>query len=85
VKRVYRVMKAHGLLLEHHTEAARNGGTMAVLSSTGLIPAGALTGSRSAATTARKSGSYSRSIAATARRSPGRRPLAASTAPISAI
>jgi transposase-like protein len=51
VKRVYRVMKAHELLLERHTGNACNGGMTVASQSIGRTRAGARTGSRSAATT----------------------------------
>src|SRR5262249_30280784 len=80
VKRVYRVMKAHGLLLERHTGSHVERRTMAASPSIGPTRAGARTGSRSAATTASGCASPSLSTAATARQSPGWRRPAASTA-----
>jgi HTH-like domain len=51
VKRVYRVTKANGLLLERHTGRTRNAGMTVGSRSIARIPVGARTGLRSAATT----------------------------------
>ena len=59
-KRIYRVMKAHGLLLNRHA-----GGMTAASRSMSAIDAGAPMASRSAATMARGCGLPSRSIAVT--------------------
>ena len=65
-KRVYRVMKVHGLLLQRHSgrgEEHRHDGRIA----TPATPAGARTGSRSAVTMAKRSASPLRSTAAIAK------------------
>lgn len=64
-KRVYRVMKVHGLLLSETANAARNGVTTAGSPSTSATPAGAPTGWRSPATMARRCVSHSRSTVVT--------------------
>ena len=65
-KRVYRVMKVHGLLLDRHTPASS--GVMTDASpSMSATAAGAPTALRSAATTVNGCGSPSRSIAVIAR------------------
>jgi hypothetical protein len=51
VKRVYRVMKANGLLLERHTGRTRNADMTVGSRSIARIPVGARTGLRSPATT----------------------------------
>ena len=66
-KRVYRVMKAHGLLLQRHAGGAGSGGTMGASPYIAPICVGARMASNWAATTARRSGSRSRSIAAIGR------------------
>ena len=85
VKRVYRVIKAHGFA-ERHTGKARNTGMTGASPWITPIRGGVRTGLRSAATTANGCASPSPSTAATVRRSPGWRQLiiTASTAATSA-
>ena len=64
-KRVYRVMKVHGLLLDRH--AGGVGAMMDASPSMGATAAGAPTASRSAATTVNGCGSPSRATAVIAR------------------
>jgi hypothetical protein len=85
VKRVHRVMKVHGLLLERHSrgrEGRGHDGRVAVVAS---IHAGAPTGSRSAVRTVSGYLSASTLGCVIARRTPAWRPLAASMGETSAI
>lgn len=66
-KRVYRLMKVHGTLLQRHTVLSTPAATMAALPSSNPICAGVQTASRSAAITRRRSALRSRSTAVIAK------------------